>query len=227
MINLIKEYQTLIGSFIGALSPVALWFLYKLFEKKEAKKDSKKEIEKIFLAASRECDDSIKNLLSYIDNLKKSVELNNKNFKVTLPPRFNRVIVNEDHLVVLSRNLHHFISQQIDIANSAVKKFNGWLDQFERMPEFLFDGSLKMLQVGLDSKETIIRVYYNDLNEFIKMVSDHMNEHAKTIQLHLLRPVFVLKEKKAHLEKLFYSDELENYLDKIADTYLFLNKDKL
>jgi hypothetical protein len=223
-IFLIKEYQTLIGSLVGSflaiISSVGLWFLNSYFKERKEIEDSKKEIERIFIAALRECEDSINNIKFYVESLEKNIRAKNESFDVIIPPKFNRVVINEDHLIGLSKNLHSLVCEQINIANSAAKKFNGWLEQFEETPIFLFEASMKVLQAGLKTKEETTKEYYKDLDRYAKVITDHIDHNFETIQLHLFRPVVAVKDKERHLENLFSSNELDDFLDGIAKSTL-------
>lgn len=223
-VGFIKEYQTLIGSFLGVIFPIGLWFVYKFFEKREAEKESKKEVEKIFLRAVRECEDSIKNMTLFAEKLQKNIKINNTSFDVILPPQLNRIEISNERLAILSKNLHHIISQQIDIAISEAKKFNGWLEQYEKMPVFIFDANIKVLQAGLQTKETVVKEYYKDLIRYADGVMENLQLHSRLIQLHLLRPVMSIQAKAKDLERLFITNGLEDFLDTAADAFLFMNK---
>ena len=78
--------------------------------------------------------------------------------------------------MALSKNLNHILSQQIDIANSAAKKFNGWLEQYERMPELIFANNVKIFEVGLETKEEALKDYNRDMGLFADVINKCLKE---------------------------------------------------
>jgi len=226
---LIKEYQgligTLVGSFLAIVSSISLWIFKGKIEARRELKNNNKEIEKIFIAAIRECIDSENNLIAYVEEVERKMNKDNKDLNVFLPPKLNRVYVNEDRLIALSRKLDHVSSQQIDIASSAVKKFNGWLEQFEKTPEFIFDASIKILQTDLKSKGEVVKDYYKSIKRYNESVKE-FNERVEITKLHILRPVAAMQHKKRNLEKLFISNKLESALDSFSKCFLLVNKEK-
>jgi len=226
LINFIKDYQALVGSFIGIISSIAVWFLFKFFEKKEIEKDSKKEIISIFAISLRECEDSMRDLISFAQELEKNVKSENGSFDIILPSKFNKIPVNENVLANLSKHLHPLICEQINIANSAAKLFNNRLLQYEEMPVFIFNANIKILQTGIETKEKVIIDYYKDLDIYAKGIITSLNNDSEKIRQHLLRPVVVMRDKERNLEKLFLSNKLDDYLDEKAKAILSIN-DKL
>jgi hypothetical protein len=230
-LEFIKEYQglvgTVVGSFLAIISSVFLWTFKVWFEQKREVKDNKNEIEKIFLAALRECDDSLVNMARYADKLGEIITLKEKGFDLILPPKFNRIYVNEDRLIAISKNMHHIISQQIDIASSAVKKFNGWLEQYERVPEFIFHANIQILETGLKQKEEVVKNYHADLIMYREGILRLINEDASIIKLHLLRPASALQHTSRNLERLSFLKQLEKTLDSYSKSRVPINNDNL
>ena len=196
--ELIKDYQTLVGtltgSFLAIISSILLWSLKEWHDHRKKIKDAKKEIENIFLMATRESEDAMKDLAGYIKAVR-SIKENAKEIDILVPPRFNRIYINEERLFTLKKDLNFIISQQIDIAVSSAKKFNGYLDQFESSPDTILATTLKMLQAGLISKERAIESYNFDKKVNLNNMESNLKGSMLRVQKHLLRPIIVQSPK--------------------------------
>lgn len=199
LLELINKYQTLIGSFLGIIFSVGFWFLKMYFDKKRQIMGSKKEIERIFFMAARESEDALRDLKMYVEVVCKNLGIKEAGMDVFLPPKFNRIYINEERLFMLSQNLDFMISQQIDIATSSAKKFNGYLDQFESAPIAIFEYTIKMLQTGMISKDKVSRNYDLQREKYIKHIEHIIDNYVEILQKHLLRPIVAQNYKESNL----------------------------
>jgi hypothetical protein len=226
-IEYIKEYQTLIGSVVGSflaiISSIILWSLKTYFEKKSQIKCDKQEVEKIFLMASRECQDSIDNLKNFVEMSKEVAKNTAEEMNVIIPSRFNKISINEERLFVLSKNFHHAISQQIDIAISAAKKFNSWLGMYEEFPQIFYKYSIEALKANIKSRDEAIKSYQEDQKKYIMGIENCLKNEVDTIQIQLLRPVIAIQNKDKDLEKMMISGWLDKVMDERAKQYFDLN----
>ncbi|MDD4901729.1 MAG: hypothetical protein PHE24_01195 [Patescibacteria group bacterium] len=217
LIEFIKEYQTLIGSLVGSffaiISSIGLWCLKTYVEKKRQIKGDKKEVENIFLRASRECQDSIGNLKNFVNKSGEILKNRTAELNVIFPAKFNKIYINEERLFVLSKNFHYIISQQIDIAVSAAKKFNSWLEMYEEFPEIFYNHNIEDLKVNIKSKDEMIKSFQEDQRQYILGIEDCLKNKVKTIQIQLLRPAVALQKKDNELEGMALSGNLDKILD--------------
>jgi hypothetical protein len=227
VIEFIKEYQTLIGSIVGSflavISSIFLWSLKTRFEKNSQIKGDKKEVENIFFMALRECQDSIDNLHNFINKSKESAKIKPTEMHVILPAKFNKIYINEERLFILSKNFHHIVSQQIDIAVSAAKKFNSWLEMYEGFPEFIYNHNIEDLRTKTKSREEMIKSYSEDQEKYFLGIEDCLKNKVDIIQVQLIRPVFALQKKDKELEWMALSGNLDKIMDDGARFYLDLN----
>lgn len=200
--NFIKEYQALIGSFIGLFFSVVFLYLKLHVEKKHKVENDKKEIEKIFSMAVRESEDIIKDLDMYISTVLSDLKIKKGGLNLFIPPKFNRIYINEERLFSLTKNLEFIISQQIDIAISSAKKLNNDLDQLENYPKFIYENTIKIIQSGLDTKEEAIENYVNDQEQYLKRIKDLLDGDFKIFQIHLFRPIVALAYGDRKLKKI-------------------------
>ncbi len=223
LLNFIKDYQALIGSFLGLIFSVAFLY-YKLYLEKKCKiENDKKEIEKIFFMAFRESEDAIKDLNMFISKVRNDLKNAKDEINVFIPPKFNRIYINEERLFTLSKDLSFIISQQVDIATSAVKKFNNDFEQLEFIPKFIFEGTIKILKSNLISKEKAINDYVRDQEKYLKMADSILNKDVKVLQRHLFRPIVALVLENKELNNI-PKNELDNYLDKKAELLCVASK---
>jgi hypothetical protein len=227
LLEFIKEYQTLIGSIVGSflaiISSILLWSLKTRFEKRDRIRGDKQEVEKIFLMASRECQESIDNLKDFIDKSKEVIKSKTTEMNVILPAKFNKISINEERLFVLSKNFHHIISQQIDVAVSAAKKFNSWLEMYEEFPQIFYKYSIDALKANIKSRDEAIKSYQDDQERYISGIKNCLKNEVGIIQVHLLRPVIAMQNKDKDLEKMMFSGGLDKIMDNGAKYYLDLN----
>ncbi|MDD5528172.1 MAG: hypothetical protein PHO56_04355 [Patescibacteria group bacterium] len=223
----IKEYQTLIGSIVGSflaiISSIGLWYIKTHFEKNSQIKGDKKEVENIFFRASRECQDSIGNLKNFVNKSGEILKNRAAELNVILPAEFNKIYINEERLFVLSKNFHHIISQQIDIAVSAAKKFNSWLEMYEESPRILYKYNIEDLKVNIKSKDETIKSFQEDQRQYILGIEDCLKNKVKIIQIQLLRPAVALQKKDKELEEMALSGKLDKIMDDEAKLNLELN----
>jgi len=227
LIEFIKEYKTLIGSIIGSffaiISSIGLWYLKTRFEKNSQIRGDKKEVENIFLRASRECQDSIGNLKNFVNKSGEIIKNRTAELNVILPAKFNKIYINEERLFVLSKNFHHIISQQIDIAVSAAKKFNSWLEMYEESPQIFYKYNIEDLKANIKSKDEMIESFQEDQRRYILGIEDCLKNKVEIIQIQLLRPVVALQKKDKGLEGMALSGNLDKILDDEAKFNLKLN----
>lgn len=227
IIDLIKEYQTLagtlIGSFLAIISSVFLWSLKEWYENRKKIKETQKEIENIFNMATRESEDAFKDVEMYVTKAREALN-KDKKITISIPPKFNRVYLNEERLFFIKNNLDFLTSQQIDIAVSSAKKFNGYLDQFESMPLFLFDTMTKEIETGIFTQEDALKNYKNDQIRDLDRIEKLLNEGMLIVQRHLFRPIVVQSKKYRKVPK--YVD-IDKQLDFEADIVLAAMKKDL
>lgn len=224
-IQLISEYQTLAGTFLGSflaiISSLFLWSLKEWHERRKSIKDAEQEIRNIFNMASRESEDAYKDVKIYIKKAKESLGTNQK-MVISIPPKFNRIYLNEERLFSLKGNLDFLASQQIDIAVSSAKKFNNYLDQFEFMPPFLFNSLTKEIQAGIFSTEDALKNYKIDQLRDLDRIGKLLGEGMLIAQRNLFRPIIVQSKKYRKIPKFV---NVDSQLDMEAD--LVLNAMKL
>lgn len=189
MSSIIFQYQTLIGSFLGVVLPIGLWYLKDVIESKREKENEKKEIENIFMMATRESEDAVKDLERYVATTKEGHNKNSGEMHVFIPSKFNRIHINEERLFQIKKDLSFEISQQVDIAASSAKKFNSYLESFEKVPYFIFDANLRMLSAGIYLKEKSLSLYLKDQEDNIQLIEELLKYEIPTIQRHLFRPI--------------------------------------
>lgn len=220
MIEFIKDYQSLLGSFMALTGSLFVFWLSSFLNKRKEIKDNKKEIEKIFLMAFRECDLSVNDLELFFNAIQRNIKDRKGKMDVLLPPRFNRIFINEERLFVLSKNLDHIFSQQIDIATSALKRFNGYLEQFEEMSKLMFDCEFKSVQAGIISKKEAIKNYEESRKKYSENIKKCLSSDIKIIKRHILRPIMIQQIKAKQLKNENFLINLDEYLDNIADISL-------
>lgn len=218
MLNFINEYQTLIGallgSFLAVLSSLFLWYLKEQAENRKLTKNNHKEIENIFFMATRESEDAFKDIQLYVHGTQASLKKKSKGLSLSIPPRFNRIHVNEERLAIIKQGLSFLVSQQIDIAVSSAKKFNGYLDHFEHQPVFIFDATTKLIQSGVLSKEEAIKEYSGDQMRYLSQISALLDKEIITVQRHLFRPIVAQLPKYRKIPR---GVDVDKDLDAIAD----------
>jgi hypothetical protein len=226
-LEVIKTYQTLIGTFLGSflaiISSILLWSFKNYFEEKKQVENDKKEVEKIFLMASRECSDSINNLKNFVKETKKMIERHSDEISLLIPSRFNKIYINQERLFSLSKRFHHAISQQIDVAVYDAKEFNSWLEMYERFPEIIYKNNVDTIKLGLKTKEGAMKECVADWEKFISSIEKTIKEHVGVIQLRLLRPALAVLYKDKELERMMASGQLDKILENQAKAYLDLN----
>jgi hypothetical protein len=222
--NIIKEYQSLLGSSLGVAGSVfVIWFTLFLTKKKEIE-GSKKEIEKIFLMASREFASSVADLELYLTNVCDSLKKTENVMDISLTPKFNFISINEERLFSISKNLDHIFSQQIDIATSAAKRFNGYLEHYEVMPKMLFDYNVKCLEAGLMAKEEVAKDYKESRKNYLESIKNCLNKDVPILRRHLLRPIMVQDYTNKEIFKMVLSGvDLDKKLDENAEIILVSN----
>lgn len=223
MAEFIKDYQSLIGSFLALTGSLAVFCLAFFVNKRKEIADSKKEIEKIFLMASRECDLSIDDLKLFSKETQKQIENKKGKMDVFIAPRFNRIFINEERLFALSKNLDNITSQQVDIAVSAIKRFNGYLDQFEEAPKLIFDFDLKSLQAGVITKEEAIKDYEESQKSYIENIKKCLNNEIKIVRRHILRPIIIQQINIKQVKNEVSIENLDKQLDDLAEKLLIMN----
>ncbi len=198
----INEYQALIGSFLAIFSSLTLWYLKELYEKNKCLKNNKKEIEDMFLMISRDAEESVKDLIDYISSVRKNLDLDKKDkkFHVFQHSKFNKVYINEERIFVLKKGINFTLSQQIDIAVSACKKFNSLLEAVEFEPTFIFDSTIKLINTGIESKVYGIDSYKKSINSFFKKLEHLLDNDFKRAQINMLRPVVALGPKYINIK---------------------------
>lgn len=212
-------YQPLIGSFLAITSSVFLWYLKHLFDERKQFKNSEKEIENIFLYASRESEEAFKNLEYYVSGVRNSLSMEKEGgMHVFVPPKFSRINLNEDRLFQLKSKLDFTTSQQIDIAMSSARTFNGFMDGFERTPEFIFEASARLVETGFETKEESSKDYYKSIKHELDKIESMLKKEILTSQRHLLRPVASIASKK-HLKGI-PKEMLDGVLDEQTDLIL-------
>jgi hypothetical protein len=152
-VEVIKEYQALVGSFLAIFSSIFLWYLKEQYEKREQLKNNKKEIENMFFMMVRDTEESVKDLNHFIPLIRQKLSKYKDEIHIFQHSKFNRVYINEERLFVLKQNLDFILSQQIDIAVSSAKKFNSFMESIEFEPSFIFDSTIKTIKSGIESKE--------------------------------------------------------------------------
>lgn len=224
VIEFIRDYQALLGSFVGVTgSLLVVWFVSHLNKKKEIK-DGKKEIEKIFLMASREFASSVSDLELYFTNVCASLKKTENVMDISLTPKFNYISINEERLFSISKNLDHMLSQQIDIATSAAKRFNGYLEHYEAMPKMLFDYNVKSLEAGLMTKEEVAEDFRESRKNYLESIKACLNEDVPILRRHLLRPIMVQEYTTKEIFKMVFSGvDFDNKLDDDAEILLVSN----
>jgi hypothetical protein len=173
--------------------------------------------------ASRECHDSVNSLKKFVKKTKEIVDENSDNIVLALPSRFNKIYINQERLFLLSKNLHHIVSQQIDIAVYDAKEFNSWLDMYEKLPEVIYRNNMETIKLELKTKEEVIKEYLADLDNFVCNMGECIKNNVCVIQLRLLRPALALLHKDGELEKMMSDGVLDKKLEQEAINYLELN----
>lgn len=221
MTELITQYQTLIGSILGSflaiLSSIFLWYLKEFADIGKRIRDNEKEIERIFFMATRDSEDALTDLKYYVTDAKKHTEESTTELLLNIPPKFNRIHINEERLTLLKEGLSFVTSQQIDIAVTSAKKFNGYLEQIERMPTLMFDYIIKMLQSGFLTKDEVIEMFNADQLRHLTQTEAMLNKEVITCQRHLFRPVVSLSKKWEKISKNIPTEVLDKMLDTEAD----------
>lgn len=217
LLKFINEYQALLGSFLAVIFSVGFWYFKDSVEKRRLKKDHAKEIENIFFLAARESEEALKDIRYYLTMARKDHQNKVGEFPISLPPKFSRVHIDEERVTALKQYFGFIVSQQIDIAVSAANKFNGYLEQIEGMPKFIFDSMIKRLQAGLASKEQAQGSYFGDQERFLKGLEPLM-EDINVAQRHLLRPLVALIH--AYKEPRGVVIDMDEILDREADLIL-------
>jgi hypothetical protein len=189
VLNFVKEYQSLAGSFLAVIFSIGLWYAKEVFEKRKEIRSNKEEVKNIFLMATRESEDAIKDVRMYVTEASKVLTEKKEKINISLPPKFNRIYINEERLFSLKNNLDFILAQQIDIAVSSAKKFNGYLDNFEFMPKFIFDGTMRLIETGVSTKEGALKDYKRDQTKNLDKMETLMNDEMLTVQMHLFRPI--------------------------------------
>lgn len=217
----IYSYQTLIGSFLGVTLPIGLWYAKDLLEARRQKKRNRAEIHDIFFMAGRESEEAVKNIRHFTGSVRNSLNgYGVEKFHVFTTPRFSRVYINEDRLFELKHGLDFETSQQIDIAVSAAKMFNGYLDQFEKGPDFIFESTVRMLESGLISKEKAQKEYFEDTYRNIGKMEGMLKKELISCQRHMLRPIVALAHKRSQLKKWCSAGVMDRILDDEASQML-------
>jgi len=224
-VEIIKEYQTLAGtlagSFLAIISSILLWSLKEWYESRNKIKNNKKEIENIFFMAARESEDALKDIKMYIVEARKGLDKSGEKIFISVPPKLNRIYVNEERLFLLKNNLGFLFSQQIEIAISSAKKFNGYLDQIESVPIFIFDSIIKMLETNILSKDEAMKDYKIDQIRYLNNTEFLLKNDFLVAQRHLFRPIVVQLPKYKNLPK---SVDVDKELDADASIPLSVMK---
>lgn len=206
LMDVIDKYQTLIGAFVGSflaiLSSILLWFLKDFYENRRLIKNARKEIDSIFWMAGRDSEEAMRDMKHVIPSIKegvvKMVEENDLLFFT--PPKLNRVFIDEARLITLKQPLDFITQQQIDIAISSVKKFNGYLDHFESLPDYIFDSNIKLINLYSTSREDGVKMYKENIDEYLAHFESIIPTHLETAQRNILRPI-VAQISKANLKE--------------------------
>src|SRR4030042_5751474 len=103
------------GSFLGVIFAIIFWYFTSYINKRRKIKNNKKEIEKIFLMAIRESEDALRDLKKYVSATRETLKRLRTELSVGIPPRFNRIYINEERLFLLSKGLNFITSQQVDL----------------------------------------------------------------------------------------------------------------
>ncbi len=226
LVEFIKEYQSLVGSFLAVISSLFIVFINFYINRRKEIRGSKKEIEEIFLMAARESEDIVKDLEYFLFEARKKLQKREAGMLVFVPPKFNRIYLNEERLFGLKKNLGFILSQQVDIATSSGKKLNGYLNHFENGPGLIFDKAIKVLEVELMTKDKAIGVYIKDLENYLNGIEKILSGEIGIAQKHLLRPVVAQKHGECELDKMPL-EILDKILDKETEIVLLDLKQKL
>lgn len=189
IINFARDYQSLIGSFVAVIFASLFWYIQFKFSEFLERKKFGKEIENIFLMATRESEMAFKNVQGYLTEARRALEKHKDEIHLITPTQFSRVYVNEERLFTLKSNLDFIISQQIDIAVSAAKMFNSYLESFEEATNLIFDSNMRLLELGLIDKERAIKEYNADQSQHFKQIEELLKHNMLTAQRHLFRPI--------------------------------------
>lgn len=211
MEDFIIKYQTLIGAFIGpflaVLTSLFLWYLKEVFEKKKTVAQNKKEVTSIFLMSARDSEEAVRDMNFILHNLQDDAAnmIDVNDILLCTSPKLNKVYISEDRLTALKQGLDFITQQQIDIAITASKKFNGYMEQFEEMPSYILDSSTKLSQMLSLSKDEILTTYKEHTTTLLEHFQKIMETHIITAQINLLRPAVVSE-----------NEELKNNLFKVG-----------
>ncbi len=230
MIAFIDKYQTLIGAFAGSLlavlSSVFLYLIKDSYEKEKLIKNNGNEIESIFYMAGRDSYEAVRDMKHVLPNIRagmtKMVKENDLLFFT--PPKLNKVFISEERLTILKQGLSFIAQQQIDIAISAVKKFNGYINQFESMPAYIFDTNIKLINLYPHTKEEAVKMYKENVDEYLNYFENIMKTHIESAQRDMLKPVVINGDKNLlkELNKLKVSEA-----DKVLNTMAMLVLDAI
>ncbi len=203
---------------MAIVSSIGLWYIKDQFDRSREKKEAEKEIENIFFYASRESEEALKNIENYVSGVRKSLEDKEDDIDIFIPQKLTRVNLNEDRLFSLKKQLDFNTSQQVDIAMSAARVMNGYLEGFERTPQFIFDATIQLISSGINTKEKAIRSYNTDIRRQLDSIESLTKDEIIIVQRHLLRPVAALASKKQL--KTIPRELMDEMLDDHADLIL-------
>jgi len=227
IIEFIKEYQTLIGSFLAIFSTICLWYFKEAYDKRKQIINNKKEINDIFFMMARDTEECVRDLVKYIPNIEKKILENEEEVHIFQHSKFNRIYINEERLFTLKQGLDFILSQQIDIAISSAKKFNSFMESIEAEPIFIFDITVKTIQSGLESKEKAFSDYKLSLKSYLKKLKFLLNNDIEKAQINVLRPVAALAPKYKEIYEKIPIEEIDEILDKEAEFILIALKQDL
>lgn len=216
LLEIIKEYQVL----VGILSPIALWYLKELYDKRKELKNNKKEIENIFFMMARDSEESVKDIIAYIQLVRESLKSNKDEINVFQHSKFNRIYINEERLFTLKKDIGFVLSQQIDIAISSAKKFNSYMESIETEPVLLFDVTVKTIESSIETKEKALAGYERDLNSFLNRLTFMTENDIRKAQINILRPVVALSPKYKKFSKRKTSPLMDQVLNDEAEIIL-------
>lgn len=194
-LDTIDKYQTLIGTFLGSflaiISSVLLWFLKEAYDNRKLIKDSRKEIDSIFWMAGRDSEEAVRDMKHVIPSLKKDIAkmIQENDLLFFTPPKLNRVFIDEARLIELKQPLDPVTQQQVSIAISSVKKFNGYLENFESLPGYIFDSNIKLINLYPTKKEDGVKMYKENVDEYISHFEQIIPTHLESAQRNMLRPI--------------------------------------
>ncbi len=234
MTNFINTYQTLIGTFVGSflaiLSSVLLWFLKEGYEKRKLTKNNRDEIDSIFFMAGRDSEEAVRDMAHVIPNIREGTTkmTSEKNLLFLTPQKLNRVFISEERLTTLKQGLDLVTQQQVDIAISAVKKFNGYLENFESIPMYIFDSNIKLINSFPHIKEEAVKMYKENIEAYLAHFEEIIPLHIETAQRNMLRPI-VAQANKDNIKR-FNNDrspELDDKLNTMSALILSVIKEDL